>query len=54
MKPNGQFHDIFFDYIHIDEKWLHMTRVKRNYYLVVDDEPPEKLVKSKKSIQKVG
>ena len=52
VKSDGQFHDMF-DYIHIDEKWFYMTKVKRNYYLVADEEPPERSVKSKKFIQKV-
>ena len=52
VKPNGQFHDMF-DYIHIDEKWFYMTKVKKTYYLVADEEPPERAVKSKNFIQKV-
>ena len=42
-----------FDYVHIDEKWFYMTKVKKTYYLVVDEEPPERAVKSKNFIQKV-
>ena len=36
-----------FDYIHIDEKWFYMTKVKKKtYYLVPDEEPPERAVKA--------
>ena len=42
-----------FDYVHIDEKWFYMTKVKKTYYLVVDEELPERAVKSKNFIQKV-
>ena len=52
VNPNGQFHDMF-DYFHIDEKWFYMTKVKKTYCLVADEEAPESAVKSKNFIQKV-
>ena len=46
VKPNGQFHDMF-DYVHIDEKWFYMTKVKKTYYLVAHLRWMSKLTSSK-------
>ena len=39
--------------IHVDEKWFYITKIKNNYYLLPDEEPPERPVKSKRFITKV-
>lgn len=41
IHPDGKFLDLF-DHIHIDEKWFYMTRVKRNFYLCLDEEVLQK------------
>ena len=52
VRPNGLFHDMY-DYVHIDEKWFYITKVKKKYYLLSDEEPPERSTKSKRYITKV-
>ena len=42
-----------YDTVHIDEKWFYLTKIKRSYYLMLDEEPPHRLVKSKRFITKV-
>lgn len=37
--PDGKFMD-FKDYIHIDEKWFYLTKCKRTYYVLLDEETP--------------
>ena len=41
------------NFIHIDEKWFYMTKIKENYYLLQDETPPERSIKSKRFITKV-
>ncbi|KAF0717211.1 Aste57867_2438 [Aphanomyces stellatus] len=49
--------DLVFDdmmsYVHIDEKWFYMTRVKRTLYLLPGEEPPHRTTQSKRFITKV-
>lgn len=52
VRPNGQFEDMF-DHVHIDEKWFYLTQVKRTYYLMLDEEEPQRSCKSKRFITKV-
>ena len=42
-----------YDHVHIDEKWFYITKVKKKYYLLFDEEPPERSTKSKRYITKV-
>ncbi len=42
-----------FDYVHLDEKWFYMTRIKENYDMVQGEKPPARKVKSKRFIMKV-
>lgn len=42
-----------FDRIHIDEKWFNMTKVACTYYLLRDEEDPNRIAKNKKFITKV-
>jgi hypothetical protein len=39
--------------VHIDEKWFFLTKVKNTYYLLLDEEPPERSCQSKRFITKV-
>ena len=39
--------------VHIDEKWFYLSKVKNTYYLLNDEEPPERSCKSKRFITKV-
>ncbi|KAH9086159.1 hypothetical protein LEN26_020396 [Aphanomyces euteiches] len=41
------------DVVHIDEKWFFMTKLKTNYYLAPDEEPPHRTERSKQHITKV-
>ena len=52
VRPNGIFCDMY-DYVHIDEKWFYITETKKSYYLLADEEPPERSCKSKRFITKV-
>ncbi len=45
--------DRMMNYIHIDEKWFYMTKVKENYYLLPSEEAPQRTTKSKRFITKV-
>ena len=45
--------DDLYDYVHIDEKWFYLTEVKRSYYLMLNEEEPERNCKSKRFITKV-
>ena len=38
----------FKDYIHIDEKWFYLTKCKRSYYVLLDEETPQRTCKSKR------
>ncbi len=49
---NGRFNHFLND-VHIDEKWYYLTKTKETYYLLPDEEPPERSCKSKKYITKV-
>lgn len=50
VEHNGIFN--LYEYMHIDEKWFYMTKIKHNYYLLLDEEPPERQCKSKRFITK--
>jgi len=39
--------------VYIDEKWFYMTKKKRNYYLLPEEEDPERTLQNKKCIGKV-
>ena len=41
-----------FDHGHIGEKWLYLTKVKRNYYLALDEDPPHRSCRNKNYITK--
>ena len=49
---NGIFMDMM-DYVHIDQKWFFMTKIKENYYLLPNETQPERMTKSKRFITKV-
>ena len=46
------FEDLY-DYIHIYKKWFYLTKVKRSYYLMLNEKEPGKNCKSKRFITKV-
>ena len=50
---NDGFFDDMYSYVHIDEKWFYITRINQKYYLLPDEEPPERSCKSKRFITKV-
>ena len=41
------------DYVHLDEKWFFLYRVKNKYILAPDEQPPYRKSKSKRHIPKV-
>ncbi|KAF0702046.1 hypothetical protein AaE_016160 [Aphanomyces astaci] len=41
------------DFVHVDEKWFYLTKVKRRYYVYDDEEVATRSVKSKHYITKV-
>ncbi|TBU10197.1 hypothetical protein CWI38_1948p0010, partial [Hamiltosporidium tvaerminnensis] len=45
--------DDLYDYVHIYEKWFYLTKVKRSYYLMLNDEKPKRNCKSKRFITKI-
>ncbi|ETV80633.1 hypothetical protein H257_06156 [Aphanomyces astaci] len=52
LGPDLMVHDMM-DYVHVDEKWFYMTRVKKTLYLLPGEEPPHRSTKSKRFITKV-
>lgn len=52
MRPTAEFNGMS-EYVHIDEKWFYMTKLKEKFYLLPNERPPEHLTKSKKFIPKV-
>ncbi|KAF0708091.1 hypothetical protein AaE_013351, partial [Aphanomyces astaci] len=49
---NFQFADMF-DYVHVDEKWFHATKIKSRVYLLPGEVPPHRSTQSKHFITKV-
>jgi hypothetical protein len=45
----GNMHNI----VHIDEKWFNMTKKNKNYYLLLEEDDPIRVVQSKDCIGKV-
>ncbi|ETV97349.1 hypothetical protein H310_09686 [Aphanomyces invadans] len=41
------------EYVHVDEKWFYLTKVKRKFYVYDDEEVAVRAVKSKQFITKV-
>ncbi|ETV67813.1 hypothetical protein H257_16050 [Aphanomyces astaci] len=52
--PGGRylFNDMH-DYVHVDEKWFYLTKVKGRYYVYDDEEVTVRAVKSKRFITNV-
>ena len=42
-----------YDYIHVDEKWFHLTKITRKMYLAAGEKPPSRSTQSKRFIPKV-
>ncbi|ETV64511.1 hypothetical protein H257_18604 [Aphanomyces astaci] len=56
LQPTSNGKQVFVDmnsYIHVDEKWFYLTKVKRKFYAYADEVAPTSRVKSKKFITKV-
>ena len=52
VNPRTQKFDNMYNYVHIDEKWLYITKINTNYYLVPGKTPPHQTCKSKRHITK--
>ncbi|KAF0746007.1 hypothetical protein AaE_008300 [Aphanomyces astaci] len=56
LQPTSSGNQVFADmnsYIHVDEKWFFLTKVKRKFYAYSDEVVPASRVKSKRFITKV-
>ena len=42
-----------YNHLHIDEKWFYMMKTKQNYYLLPEEQEPDRKCKSKRYIQKI-
>lgn len=51
--PHNPIFSEMYNIIHIDEKWFNMTKKNEKYYLLPDEEDPERNCSSKKFIGKV-
>ncbi|ETV65987.1 hypothetical protein H257_17406 [Aphanomyces astaci] len=49
---NFRFADMY-DYVHVDEKWFHATKIKSQMYLLPSEIPPHRSTQSKRCITKV-
>jgi hypothetical protein len=49
---NVLYNAMFFDRVHVDEKWLFLTRLTERYYLAPDEEQPHSMVGHKSHIPK--
>jgi hypothetical protein len=52
LNSNPKFIDMH-NIVHIDEKWFYMTKKKRTYYLLPEEEDPYRAIQNKNSIGKV-
>ncbi|KAF0727833.1 hypothetical protein Ae201684P_004853 [Aphanomyces euteiches] len=52
VKPNQVF-DRMYDVVHVDEKWLYLTKLIGKYYVYDDEQLPTRHVESKRFITKV-
>ncbi|ETV77485.1 hypothetical protein H257_08896 [Aphanomyces astaci] len=53
MPGGGRVFENMHDYVHVDEKWFFLTKVKRRFYVYDDEELALRSVKSKRFITKV-
>ncbi|KAF0731176.1 hypothetical protein Ae201684P_011923 [Aphanomyces euteiches] len=49
----SHFFDNMYSYVHVDEKWLYLTKVRRKFYVYDDEDVAVRSVKSKGFITKV-
>ncbi|GJN31208.1 hypothetical protein PR202_gb19574 [Eleusine coracana subsp. coracana] len=52
LPDDPRFQDLF-DHIYIDEKWFFLTRRSENYYLLPDEDEPNRTCKSKNYIPRI-
>ncbi|KAF0695975.1 Aste57867_13247 [Aphanomyces stellatus] len=56
LRPSSNGHHVFddmHDYVHVDEKWFYLTKVKRRFCVYDDEDVALRSVKSKNFITKV-
>lgn len=53
LEPGSNNFKGMFDTVHVDEKWFYLTKVRQNFYLLPQEEGPERSCKSKRFITKV-
>jgi hypothetical protein len=51
-RNNLKFNPMF-EYVHVDEKWFYITKIKQNHYMLSEEEPIERSAQSKRFITKV-
>ena len=52
IQPNGLLKDMM-DKVHIDVEWYYMTKVKKSYYLLPEEDVPIRTISSRRFITKV-
>ncbi|ETV73005.1 hypothetical protein H257_12050 [Aphanomyces astaci] len=52
VEPTYAFYDMY-DYVHVDKKWFHATRIRSRHYLLPGEDPPHRSTQSKRFITKV-
>lgn len=45
--------DDLYDYVHTDKKWFYVTKTKSSYYIILNEEEPERNCQNKRFITKV-
>lgn len=53
LEPESDKFKEMFNMVHVDEKWFYLTKIKKKFYLVPEEEIPHRTVQSKRFITKV-
>ena len=53
LEPESDKFKETFNMVHVDEKWFYLTKIKKKFYLVPEEEIPHRTVQSKRFITKV-
>ncbi|ETW06367.1 hypothetical protein H310_02645 [Aphanomyces invadans] len=56
VRPSSNGRQVFasmYEYVHADEKWFCLTKVKREFYVYEDEEVAKRAIKSKSHVTKV-
>ena len=53
VDPSSRLFSHLLDMVHVDEKWFYMSETTANYYIALDEKPPDRRCKHKSHIEKV-